>query len=150
MRAVVQRVRLASVAVENKSLVSIETGFVVLLGVARGDTDKDAQWMADKIATLRVFSDESKKLQHSITDVGGSVLLISQFTLLADTSKGRRPSFLDAAEPGEAKRLYELCASMVRKNSVTVATGRFGADMQVTLTNDGPLTLLLDSRSSVS
>ena len=121
-------------------------GFLVLLGVRRDDTEQDALYIATKIAGMRVFSDAEGKFNLALSDVSGAVLLVSQFTLLADTRKGRRPSFVDAAPPEQAGQLVEQCAQLLRGEGVTVETGRFGAHMEVTLLNDGPVTIILDSR----
>ena len=146
MRAVVQRVSEASVKVDGQCVGSIGTGLVVLLGVDKGDSDQDADYIAEKIAGLRIFPDDQQRMNLSVVDVGGSVLMISQFTLLGDVRRGRRPSFTDAAEPEMADQLYEHCNRQLRLHGVTVATGIFRADMQVQLINDGPVTILLDSR----
>ena len=146
MRAVVQRVSEASVKVDGQCVGSIGTGLVVLLGVDKGDSDQDADYIAEKIAGLRVFPDDQQRMNLSVVDVGGSVLMISQFTLLGDVRRGRRPSFTDAAEPEMADQLYEHCNRQLRLHGLTVATGIFRADMQVQLINDGPVTILLDSR----
>jgi len=124
----------------------IERGLLVLLGVAAGDTEADARLLADKLVALRVFNDEQGKMNLGLLDVGGAMLVVSQFTLLGDCRKGRRPSYSDAAAPELAERLYETFVELVRAQGVSVATGRFRQDMQVSLTNDGPVTLLLDSR----
>jgi D-tyrosyl-tRNA(Tyr) deacylase len=145
MRAVLQRVSEARVSVGEEVLGRIASGSVVLLGVAEGDTDADASWMADQIAGLRVFADPDGKMNLDVGQVGGAVLLISQFTLLADTRRGRRPSFTGAAAPAEGERLYEAVADALRSTGVTVECGRFGAHMAVELTNDGPVTVILDS-----
>lgn len=146
MRAVVQRVSEASVKVAGQCVGSIGTGLVVLLGVDKGDSDQDADYIAEKIAGLRVFPDDQQRMNLSVVDVGGSVLMISQFTLLGDVRRGRRPSFTDAADPVMADQLYEHCNRQLRLHGLTVATGIFRADMQVQLINDGPVTILLDSR----
>jgi len=124
----------------------IERGLVVLLGVADGDEDADAVWMADKIAALRIFEDGEGKMNLSVTDVGGSVLLISQFTLLASCRKGRRPSFVGAALPETGKRLYEEVGGLLRERGLPVETGRFGERMLVSIENEGPVTIVLDTR----
>ena len=146
MRAVVQRVTEASVSVSGECVGRIETGLVVLLGVEKGDGPKDAEYMSEKISGLRIFADDQDRMNLSVADIGGSVLMISQFTLLGDVRKGRRPSFIDAAEPELADKLYELCNQSLRLQGLNVATGIFRADMQVQLINDGPVTILLDSR----
>ena len=146
MRAVLQRVTRASVVVDGAEVGRIGTGWLVLLGVARTDVDADADWLADKVANLRAFEDDAGKMNRSALDVGGAVLVISQFTLLGDCRTGRRPSFIEAAEPAEADRLYRRFHERVAAAGLTVATGVFRAQMQVELVNDGPVTLLLDSR----
>lgn len=145
MKAVLQRVTGARVRVGDETVGRIAAGFVVLLGVAAEDTDDDAAWIADRIAGLRVFADPDGKMNLDIRQVGGAVLLISQFTLLADTRKGRRPSFVGAADPAEGERLYETVAEAIRSTGLIVECGRFGAHMAVELTNDGPVTVILDS-----
>ena len=149
MRAVVQRVAHAQVAVltEQAQRVSgaIQQGLMVLLGVAHGDTDSDARYIADKIAHLRVFTDAEDKMNLSVLEVGGSVLLVSQFTLYGDARNGRRPSYTAAARPEKAAHVYELVAKLLRGHGLTVETGEFQTHMQVSLCNDGPVTLLLDS-----
>jgi D-tyrosyl-tRNA(Tyr) deacylase len=146
MRAVLQRVTRASVVVDGAEVGRIGTGWLVLLGVARADADADADWLADKVANVRAFEDDAGKMNRSALDVGGAVLVISQFTLLGDCRTGRRPSFIEAAEPAEADRLYRRFHERVAAAGLTVATGVFRAQMQVELVNDGPVTLLLDSR----
>ncbi len=146
MRAVLQRVSQAEVRVGEEVIGKIGRGFVVLLGVAKDDTEKDAAFIADKTIAMRVFADAEGKMNLALRQVGGELLVISQFTLLADTESGRRPSFIRAAPPAEAKRLYELFLSLVRNDGVKVETGEFGAMMAVSLTNDGPVTIILDSR----
>ncbi len=148
MRAVVQRVGSARVEVEGEVRGRIERGLLVLLGVAQGDTPKDAIWLADKIAGLRVFEDDAGKMNLSLEDVGGSMLVVSQFTLLGDCRKGRRPSFTGAAPREEADRLYEIFVDRVREQGLPVETGVFQARMQVHLVNDGPVTLMLDTRGA--
>jgi D-tyrosyl-tRNA(Tyr) deacylase len=150
MKTVIQRVTRASVEVEGETAGRIQSGLVVLLGVAKGDDESDGRYLADKIRTLRIFSDEDGKMNRSLLDVGGSVLLVSQFTLLGRTTNGRRPSFDEAAAPDEARRLYEQVAAELRAGGTTVETGVFGAHMTVALLNDGPVTFVLDSRSSRS
>ena len=145
MRAVLQRVRSATVTVEGGTIASIAQGLVVLLGVAKGDSDADVSYMTDKIPQLRVFSDEAGKMNRSIMDVQGELLMVSQFTLLGDTHRGRRPGFDAAAPPDVAQRLYESVADSIREQGVQVQTGKFGANMVVTLENDGPVTFVLDS-----
>lgn len=145
MRAVFQRVTHASVRVDGELIGSIQRGALVFVGVREGDTDADATWLAQRIANLRVFEDEGGKMNRSILESGGEALVVSQFTLYGDCSKGRRPSFVRACEPTEAERLYELVCAQLRVLGVPVATGKFRADMKVELLNDGPVTLLVDS-----
>lgn len=147
MKAVVTRVRSASVEIDGSRVSGIGHGLLVLLGVAEGDVDDDARYMASKVAGLRVFADDEGKMNRSLRDVGGSVLLVSQFTLLGDVRRGRRPSFVGAAAPGEARRLYETVAAVLRADGVEVSTGVFQADMQVASINDGPVTLLIDTEA---
>jgi D-tyrosyl-tRNA(Tyr) deacylase len=147
MRAVIQRVLQAQVMVENEVVGKVGQGFLVLLGVGKADTQDDARYVAAKIAGMRIFSDADGKFNLSLADVNGGVLLVSQFTLYADTRKGRRPSFIDAALPAPAEVLVETCARFLREAGVTVETGKFGAHMEVSLVNDGPVTILLDSES---
>lgn len=146
MRAVVQRVKHSQVTVEEEIVGKIQSGLMVLLGVEDGDTPKDAQYMIDKVANLRIFEDEDEKMNCSIKDVGGDILAVSQFTLLGDCRKGRRPSFINAARPDAANDLYELFVAGVREEGIKVETGVFQADMLVDIANDGPVTLLLDSK----
>lgn len=146
MRACVQRVTRAEVRVEGQVVGQIGPGLVVLLGVAQGDTIDDVQQLVDKIVGLRVFDDADGKMNRDLRDMGGELLVVSQFTLLGDCRKGRRPSFVAAAEPALANELYEAFVREARMRVPQVATGQFRAMMQVTLTNDGPVTLLLDSR----
>jgi len=148
MKAVIQRVTRASVHVEGKTVGQIESGLLVLLGVAKGDGESDGRYLVEKIHTLRIFSDEQGKMNRSLADIGGSVLLVSQFTVLGRTTNGRRPSFDDVASPDEAKRLYEQVVTVLRENGTHVETGVFAAHMQVELLNDGPVTFVLDSRSA--
>ena len=145
MKAVVQRVSQAAVAIEGKTVGAIEQGYLVLLGVAQGDTVEMMQKMVKKLIDLRLFQDENGKTNLSIEDVGGEILLVSQFTLLADCKKGRRPSFVKAGDPQEAKMMYEAFVAECKKRVERVEQGEFGADMQVSLVNDGPFTLVLDS-----
>lgn len=148
MRAVLQRVRHAQVTVAEKVIGKIDMGLVVLLGVAQGDTEQNARQLADKIVQLRIFEDDAGKMNRSLLDTGGALLAVSQFTLLADCRKGRRPSFVGAAEPSEALRLYEHFVAAVESFRVPVAQGEFRAHMMVTLTNDGPVTIVLDTNQS--
>jgi D-aminoacyl-tRNA deacylase len=145
MRAVIQRVTEASVTVDQVVSGRIQRGFLVLVGVADDDEEKDALWIAEKIAGLRVFEDSDEKMNLSLADVHGKVLLVSQFTLLGDCRKGRRPSFVEAARPEKARALYEKLAFNLRQLGFVVETGVFQAHMDVRLLNDGPVTLLLDS-----
>jgi D-tyrosyl-tRNA(Tyr) deacylase len=146
MRAVVQRVSRAEVRIEGRVVGKIGRGFVVLLGVAGGDDETDAAFLVDRIVGMRVFADDAGKMNLSIVQAGGAMLVVSQFTLLADTNSGRRPSFTKAAAPDEARRLYEHFLSLARTRDVKVETGEFGATMEVDLVNDGPVTIILDSR----
>lgn len=147
MRAVIQRVTQASVEVEGQVVGRIGPGLVVLVGVAKGDTDTDLAFMADKIPALRIFSDEAGKMNRSVTDIGGGLLAISQFTLLGDTKKGRRPGFDQAADPAQARHLFDAFVQRMRQRpGLQVETGVFGAHMKVNLVNDGPVTFVLDSR----
>lgn len=144
MRAVIQRVSEASVTVEETVVGAIGRGFLILLGVETGDEESKARWLAEKIAGLRLFEDSHGKMNLDLSDVSGEVLVVSQFTLLGDCSRGRRPSFIKAAPPEEANRLYLYFAEVLRQQGLTVATGQFQASMQVRLTNDGPVTLILE------
>ncbi len=146
MRAVVQRVSRAQVRVDATVTGSVGRGLLVLLGVARGDGPEDARAMADKLAALRIFEDPDGKMNLSVADVGGGVLIVSQFTLLGDARKGNRPGFSDAAPPEEASALYQAVCDLVRARGLPVAQGVFRAHMEVELVNDGPVTILLDSR----
>lgn len=146
MRAVVQRVSEASVTVGQEVVGEIRRGFLILLGVEIGDSEAEARWLADKISGLRLFEDQQGKMNLALADVGGAVLVVSQFTLLGDCSKGRRPSFTRAAHPDEANRLYLLFATLLQERGLSVARGQFQASMQVRLCNDGPVTLVLDTR----
>jgi D-aminoacyl-tRNA deacylase len=148
VRAVVQRVASASVKVEDEVVGQIERGFLVLLGVGTGDSDADAVTLAEKVAGLRVFEDDDRKMNLALNDVDGQMLVVSQFTLFGDCRKGRRPSFVDAARPEQAERLYESFVAEVRGRGIHVETGRFQTHMDVRLVNDGPVTLLLDSRKT--
>ena len=146
MRCVVQKVSRASVTVEGEVVGEIGNGFMVLVGAEEGDTEKDAAYCADKIAGLRIFEDSEDKLNLSVKDVDGSVLLVSQFTLLGDTRRGRRPSFIRAARPEAAEPLFELLCREVAARGIPVETGRFRTHLEVALVNDGPCTILLDSK----
>ena len=149
MRACVQRVSRAQVTVGTEITGQIGQGMLVLLGVARGDEPQDAEYLAEKLSELRIFDDADGKMNLSLRDVGGSMLVVSQFTLLGNCAKGRRPSFVGAAPPQEAERLYEVFVQAVRAQGIVVATGRFRASMQVELVNDGPVTLVVASKSDV-
>jgi D-tyrosyl-tRNA(Tyr) deacylase len=146
MRAVVQRVKEAAVRVDGEEVGSIGTGLAVLLGVAVGDSERDAEYLADKVLNLRVFADEAGQMNRSVLEIRGGVLIVSQFTLLGDARKGRRPSYIEAAPPEVANRLYEHFVSALRPSGLPLATGVFRAMMDVALVNDGPVTVLLDSR----
>ena len=147
MKAVIQRVSHASVVVEGEVVGRIGVGLLVLLGVGRDDAEEDARYVAGKVAGMRIFSDPEGKFNLSLADVGGAVLLVSQFTLYADTRRGRRPSFTDAAPPELAEALVDRCAQLLRSEGVHVETGRFRAHMKVQLLNDGPVTVLLETDS---
>lgn len=144
MRIVLQRVSSASVTVDGKICGEIGTGYLVLLGVGQGDTEEDCRRLADKIINLRIFSDENDKINLSLSDVGGDLLIVSQFTLYADCRKGNRPNFIQAGKPDEAERLYNYFADYCRSKGKHVETGIFGADMKVQLVNDGPFTVILE------
>ncbi len=146
MRAIAQRVSRAEVRVDGVAVGRISQGFVILLGIAKGDSARDAEFIEDRIAGLRVFADEAGKMNLALGAVGGELLVISQFTLHADISQ-RRPSFINAAPPEQARELYEYFLSLARQRGVKVETGRFGVHMEVELVNDGPVTIILDSRN---
>ncbi|MEA2077502.1 MAG: D-aminoacyl-tRNA deacylase [Candidatus Marinimicrobia bacterium] len=146
MIAVIQRVARATVTIENRMSGCIDTGLVILLGVAKGDTETDAKFLVDKVAGLRIFPDEEGKMNISLKDNGGAALVISQFTLCGNWRKGRRPSFINAAKPDEGERLYEYFCDMLRKTDIPIETGEFGAMMDVSLINEGPVTFVLDSK----
>ncbi len=147
MKAVIQRVTQASVSIHNEIHSSIDTGLLVLLGIDTNDTLQDVEWLSKKIVQMRIFGDEAGKMNLSVKDINGAILLVSQFTLIADAKKGNRPSFVNAARPEKAIPLYE---TMIQQLSVQmnkpIQTGVFGADMQIALTNDGPVTIILESR----
>jgi D-aminoacyl-tRNA deacylase len=148
MRALLQRVSSASVTIDGETASSIGAGFVVLLGITNGDEPADIEWLCGKIARMRVFEDGDGKMNSSVLDTGGEILVVSQFTLHASTKKGNRPSFLDAAAPAISKPLYDhFCRAMAAGLGKAIACGVFGADMKVSLTNDGPVTIWLDSRN---
>lgn len=146
MKALVQRVSKASVSVAGEEVGMIGRGLVVFLGVAGGDTERDAQYLMQKIINLRIFADAAEKFNLSSLDINGELLLVSQFTLLADTRKGRRPSFVEAAPPEQAEVLFNYAVGLARDSGLKVATGRFQQSMQVEIHNDGPVTIMLDSR----
>jgi len=146
VKAVIQRVSCGNVSIDGKTTGAIRQGFVVLLGVAAGDEKADAEYLAEKISNLRVFEDTGGKMNLSIGDIDGSMLVISQFTLLADCRKGRRPSFVRAAGPETANELYTYFIQQVQARQIPVETGRFGARMAVSIENDGPVTIIVDSR----
>ncbi|MED3758885.1 D-aminoacyl-tRNA deacylase [Peribacillus frigoritolerans] len=146
MRVVLQLSKAAKVVVADQIIGQIDSGLVLLVGVTHGDTIDDAAYLAEKIVNLRIFEDENEKMNHSLLDVGGSILSVSQFTLYGDCRKGRRPNFMDAARPEEANELYEAFNEELRKKGVHTETGQFGAMMDVQLTNDGPVTLILESK----
>jgi D-tyrosyl-tRNA(Tyr) deacylase len=146
MRAVIQRVKSSSVTVKNEVVGEIGKGLLVLLGVATSDSIDDAEYLADKIVNLRIFEDEDHKLNRSLIDIGGKMLVVSQFTLLGDCKKGRRPSFVRAASPNLAMELYQQFVESVRRKGVPVKTGQFQTTMEVSLVNDGPVTLIVESK----
>lgn len=146
MRAVVQRVNASSVIVEDKIVGSINKGLNVLLGISKDDTMEDLKYLKDKILNLRIFEDEEEKMNHSLLDVKGELLIVSQFTLYGDCRKGRRPNFMDALSGEQAKELYEAFVDMCKEEGIKVETGVFGANMKVNIENDGPVTLMLDSK----
>ncbi|MFC5650127.1 D-aminoacyl-tRNA deacylase [Paenibacillus solisilvae] len=147
MRVVVQRSKEAAVTVDGQLVGSIDKGLVLLVGITHEDTEADVRYMADKIAGLRIFEDESGKMNHSVAQVGGAILSVSQFTLYGDCRKGRRPNFMAAARPEQAESLYVLFNETLSKAGLHVATGQFGAMMDVTLVNWGPVTLIIDSKT---
>ncbi|MGN1296853.1 MAG: D-aminoacyl-tRNA deacylase [Clostridia bacterium] len=144
MKIVVQRVKNAQVEVEDKIVGKIEKGFLVLLGVTNTDTKEQADYLVKKLCNLRVFTDENDKMNLALKDVGGELLIVSQFTLYADCTNGNRPSFIEAAKPEQAKELYEYFCSECEKNNIKVEKGIFGANMQVSLVNDGPVTIVIE------
>lgn len=145
MRAVIQRVSAAQVVVEGEVVGQIGRGVLVLLGVAEGDGPAQASWLAEKVSGLRIFDDADGKMNLALADVGGAMLVVSQFTLLGDCRKGKRPSFIGAAPPEIAEQLYEAFVAAVRERGIEVSTGRFRTHMEVSLTNDGPVTILLET-----
>ncbi|KEQ22939.1 D-aminoacyl-tRNA deacylase [Paenibacillus tyrfis] len=148
MRVVLQRSKAAQVTVNGETVGRIDHGLVLLVGIADGDIEEDARYLADKIAGLRIFEDEQGKMNHSVLETGGQVLSISQFTLYGDCRKGRRPNFMAAARPELAEPLYERFNDMLREAGLHVETGRFGAMMDVSLVNDGPVTLIVESKQA--
>lgn len=146
MRVVVQRSKEASVTVEGKITGQISKGLVLLVGVTHDDTSSDVEFVAEKVVNLRIFEDENQKMNHSLLDVEGEILSVSQFTLYGDCRKGRRPNFMDAARPERALEIYELFNAALRNKGIKVETGVFGAMMDVSLTNDGPVTLIIESK----
>ena len=146
MKAVIQRVKSASVSVDDKIIGEIATGLLILLGVEQSDTQDDLNYLVKKTVGLRIFKDDNKNMNLSIKDVGGEALVVSQFTLCADTSRGRRPSFIKAANPEEADSMYQQFCEQLTMNNLSVQRGKFGAMMDVSLVNDGPVTIILDSR----
>jgi D-tyrosyl-tRNA(Tyr) deacylase len=147
MRAVIQRVKQARVRVEGRIIGEIKQGLLCFVGVGKGDEEADADYLAAKIPQLRIFEDAGGKFNRSLLDIKGEILVVSQFTLFGDCRKGRRPSFSDAAEPEQAKELYQRFIARLKENAITVAQGEFQAHMEVELINDGPVTLLLDTKS---
>tara|TARA_B100002049_G_C16069844_1_gene372253 strand:- start:416 stop:862 length:447 start_codon:yes stop_codon:yes gene_type:complete len=145
--AVIQRTKSGAVKVKEKIIGQIDKGFVIFLGVTDTDRETDADYLADKIAHIRVFNDNNDKMNFSIQDVSGSALVISQFTLCGDTRKGRRPSFIHAAYPDKGKALYEYFIRKLKSKEITISSGEFGANMEVSLVNDGPVTFVLDSNN---
>ncbi len=144
MKAVLQRVTSASVSVDDAIVGRIGRGIMILLGIEKGDTESQADWLADKISGLRIFSDEEGKMNRSVSDIGGALLVVSQFTLAGNCTKGKRPSFDTAAPAEEGKRLYEYFVASAKRVGLPVATGVFQANMQITLVNDGPVTFILE------
>lgn len=147
MRILIQKVKQASVSIDDKLLNQIEKGFVVFVGVTHDDTVEDVRYCARKVSQMRLFEDEDGKTNLALKDVDGDILSISQFTLHARTKKGNRPSFVDAAEPEKAEKLYQIFNDVLRKENLAVKTGQFGAYMEVELSNDGPMTILIDSKN---
>ncbi|MBX3742926.1 MAG: D-tyrosyl-tRNA(Tyr) deacylase [Akkermansiaceae bacterium] len=148
MRAILQRTLEASVTVNNQTTAEIDHGLVILLGVEDGDGTEDVEWLSGKVARMRIFADEEGKMNRSVTEAGGGIIVVSQFTLHASTKKGNRPSFLRSAAPAVSEPLYEaFCAALEKETGSAVGRGIFGADMKVTLVNDGPVTIVIDSRN---
>ncbi len=150
MRVLLQRVSEASVTVDGTVVGAIGPGYLLLVGIGQGDTVKESDWLADKVAGLRLFADAEGKMNLGLSDIGGSVLAVSQFTLYADCSRGRRPSFIGAAAPDLGKTLYETFVAALRQRDLTVATGIFQADMKVALVNDGPVTIMLEREAGTA
>ena len=148
MRALLQRVSSAAVRVDGRIVGQIDKGFCILLGVTHSDTNKEAEWLANKIAGIRLFEDDAGKMNRGLQDVGGELLVISQFTLYGDARKGRRPSFIDASRPEHSEPMYEYFVEQLRDAGFKVATGQFGADMKVEINNDGPVTLMLEREAN--
>jgi D-tyrosyl-tRNA(Tyr) deacylase len=148
MRAVVQRVTNASVTVDQQIVGAIGRGLLVLLGISKNDSEQAAEYMVEKLLGLRIFEDQHEKMNLSVREIGGAILIVSQFTLLGDVRRGKRPSFDDAARPEQARVLYEYVVARVREQGILCATGEFQAMMRVSLTNDGPVTILLDSEKT--
>ncbi len=146
MRTLIQRVSRAQVSVDGETIGAIERGLLVLLGITHADEPEQARWLAEKVASLRIFADDEGKMNRDLAEAGGAMLIVSQFTLYGDARKGRRPSFVDAAGPDKAIPLYEAFINAVKALGIPTATGRFGAMMQVELINDGPVTLMVDSK----
>ncbi|WP_308634711.1 D-aminoacyl-tRNA deacylase [Paenibacillus silvisoli] len=147
MRVVVQRSKQAAVTVDGETVGAIDQGLVLLVGVTHEDNEADIRWMAEKVAGLRIFEDEDGKMNHSVLDVGGAILSVSQFTLYGDCRKGRRPNFMAAARPEQAEALYDAFNAQLRSTGLVVETGKFGAMMDVSFTNWGPVTLIIDSKA---
>lgn len=144
MKVVIQRVKKAKVIINSKVVSQIGKGFLVLLGVSQEDTEKEADWMVEKVVNLRIMSDEKQKMNKSLKEVGGQLLVVSQFTLYGECLRGRRPSFVKAAKPEKAERLYNLFVQKAKEYGIKVESGIFGAMMEVELTNDGPVTLIIE------
>ena len=149
MRAIIQRVSSASVSVDGRKISSIAVGMLILLGIQQGDDEKDLEYLVKKTSGMRIFKDDKEHMNLSIQDVNGEALLVSQFTLCADTSKGRRPSFIHAAPPEMAENMYQKFCEKLGAEGISVQTGKFGAMMDVELVNDGPVTIILDSRDKI-
>ncbi|HPF43321.1 MAG TPA: D-aminoacyl-tRNA deacylase [Syntrophomonadaceae bacterium] len=149
MRAVVQRTLYSSVTIEGQVTAEIGPGLTILLGIKKGDQEKDADYLMDKIINLRIFADEAGRMNRSLLDVQGEIMLISQFTLYGDVKHGRRPGFTDAEDPDAAEPLFQYCIKNIKKRGVSIKTGVFGAHMKITIENDGPCTILLDSEKQI-